>query len=331
MINNQLLDYVRQQLALKVSKDVIFSNLKGAGWDEADLNEAFTAIAPPAVNTAPAPVASVAPVMSAPASAPVAEPIPLLIPPELAQRIIQPKADFSNMAQTKTAQSFISPDISPKPTHKLRKIFYFVLVLILLGAAGAGAYAYYTGVFVSFPSLVSASFDSARAANSATYDTTISVDFSEVKDYTTSLSQVFGSLPSSNLIITTKGSYDFSDPNSKKGSAIISADLGTISLGAEIRVINDTFYGVLTKAPTISFFPVLSSYVDKWVSIPYKSADGKPLNNPLTSVTATSTNITDKLTADQQEHIYQMTKDASFVKIIKRFSPETIVIHCRSF
>jgi hypothetical protein len=35
-------------------------------------------------------------------------------------------------------------------------------------------------------------------------------------------------------------------------------------------------------------------------------------------------NITDKLTADQKEHIYEMTRDAHFVKTVARFSPETV-------
>ena len=44
MVNNQLLDYVKQQLALKVSRDVITANLKGTGWNDIDINEAFATL-----------------------------------------------------------------------------------------------------------------------------------------------------------------------------------------------------------------------------------------------------------------------------------------------
>jgi len=46
MINDQLLDYVRQQLSLKVSREVIITNLKSTGWNEADINEAFRTVIP---------------------------------------------------------------------------------------------------------------------------------------------------------------------------------------------------------------------------------------------------------------------------------------------
>jgi len=89
--------------------------------------------------------------------------------------------------------------------------------VIILGALGGGAYAYYTGAFVSLPSLVSESMDSTKSATSATYDTTISVDFSEIKSITSSISSLLSpSLSANKIIVTAKGSYDVSDKNNTK-------------------------------------------------------------------------------------------------------------------
>ena len=58
MINDQLLGYVKRQLSLNVSREVITNNLKSQGWTDADLSEVFAAIAPA---PATAPVTATAP------------------------------------------------------------------------------------------------------------------------------------------------------------------------------------------------------------------------------------------------------------------------------
>lgn len=45
MINNQLLDYIKQQLTSGATKETITANLKGQGWIDADIAEAFSAAA----------------------------------------------------------------------------------------------------------------------------------------------------------------------------------------------------------------------------------------------------------------------------------------------
>jgi len=43
MTNQQLLDYIKQQLSQGVSREVISSNLLSQGWQQQDINEAFSA------------------------------------------------------------------------------------------------------------------------------------------------------------------------------------------------------------------------------------------------------------------------------------------------
>jgi hypothetical protein len=334
MINQPLLDYIKQQLQHGVSKEEIKKILMGNGWDASDVEEGFNTLAPkPIVQpTYTPPSTPVTPVMPiTPVVTPISNPKPQSIP-----NFINPLT-ASNLQPETQKESFVPPTISPinaqpeiiqpvvTQTHKIRKIIYIVLIVILLGGLGGVAYAYYTGAFVSLPSLVSQSIDSARKATSATYDTTISVDFSEMESMTSSFSSLFGGASSPGTAsITAQGSYDSSNTNNKKASSVISINMGAFSLGAEIRILDNTFYGVLTKTPTIAFIPTLSSLQNKWFSIPYKSTDGTLANNPLSSISQMGSSITDKLTADQKEHIYEMTRSAHFVKTVARLSPETV-------
>jgi hypothetical protein len=281
MINQQLLDFIKQQLSLGLPKEKITQDLLNNGWNASDVEEGFNTIAPKPIAT---------PVYVPPAYTSPAMPVTPTIQPQ-------------NIEQT----------VFIKPTHKIKKIAYFVLILILIGGLGGAAYAYYAGAFVSLPSLVSQSIDSVRKATSATYDTTISIDFSGVKSITSSLGQLFGGVSTSTATITAQGSYDSSNTNNKKASSVISINVGVFSLGAEIRVLNNTLYGVLTKTPTIAFIPTLSSLQNKWFSVPYTATDGTTVNNPLSSISMMNSSIIDKLTADQQEHIYEMTRDAHFL------------------
>lgn len=44
MVNQQLLDYIKQQLQQGVSRDNITNNLISQGWQQSDVNEGFSSI-----------------------------------------------------------------------------------------------------------------------------------------------------------------------------------------------------------------------------------------------------------------------------------------------
>lgn len=287
MINNRLLDYIKQQLSLKVGREVITNNLKGAGWTEADINEVFTSIAP----------------VSAPTSAPVSP---------IASSVM------SNVAPIQTAQpGFLTtsqvtmgqPLNSPQSVHKSKKIFSIILILVLLGlAGGVAAYTYYSDVFVNLPSLLSKAIDNAKVVKSGNYDSMISLDFSQVKNITGNSNQFLpGFVAFDKFTITAKGSNDTSDTKNIKGSMLLSVDAGAFSLGAEFRVINNILYGQLNKIPAVlALMSRSNSYDNKWFSFPIE------------------TNITSELTAEQKDYVYQITRDAHLIKTIKKLSSETV-------
>jgi hypothetical protein len=100
MTNQQLLDFIRQQLSKGVTKEKITSDLLVNGWTAQDIQEGFSAIPTPAF--------------------PVSNPLNAYTPPA-----------YNN------ASSFITP--VQKKSHSGSRIFLIVLVLFLL-AGGASAY-----------------------------------------------------------------------------------------------------------------------------------------------------------------------------------------------
>ncbi len=282
MINEQIIAYIRQQLSQNVSREGITTNLKGSGWVDEDITEAFNALS---LAVAPTPTSS-------------------------------------STINNSTEQPF-SPLSSTSPISKGKKIFGIVGLFLLLCLAGGGAYAYYSGMFVSLPSLTTQAFEKARATTSGGYDVTASVDFSEIKD----MINLFPSpLNSKKLSVTVKGSYDSGDPDNFKSSTVISLDADPSSLAIEVRALDDVVYASMTKAPSglDLFLPNISSYENKWISFPYKSKDGEVVSNPLAPFSGISPGIINKLTSEQKEQIYELSSKTSFIKMIERFSPETI-------
>ncbi len=294
MINDQLLRYVRQQLSLNVGREVITANLKSQGWTDSDINEVFLAIG------------SGATPVSAPGSSTVSTTTP-------------------NVSQ---AQTFQTQAGSFHPTHvKSKKILPVIIILILLClAGGAAGYAYYTGLFISFPKLISESIDTGRVTTSANYDATISIDFSQIKSIYGDVSQLLEGVVPNKITVAAKGSFDSLDKEKMKSSMLLSVDSGSLSLGAEFRVLDHTLYGQLTKSPvdTFTFMSMLTAYENKWFSFPLKSEDGRVTDSPIGSISGLNSNVIDKITPEQRDYLYKMIRDAHLVKAVKKLSFETV-------
>ncbi len=53
MITPEIIRYIKQQITLGVSREMISASLKQNGWNDADVNEAFNSLANPVINTVP--------------------------------------------------------------------------------------------------------------------------------------------------------------------------------------------------------------------------------------------------------------------------------------
>jgi hypothetical protein len=206
-----------------------------------------------------------------------------------------------------------------KPRGGKAKVIAGALVLLVLAGLG---YAYYQGYFTPLEQLTGQSFVAARNATSASFDTTITVDTSGLtasKDKNP-IGELFGGSSS----FTTKGSYDVSDPEHTKVQGLISLVFGSTSTALEFRVVDDNAYLQLTKAPTISFIPMLQSMENKWLVFPYKSEAKNMSMSPVTSYFGVDPSIIEKLTDDQKDQLYTITERAHFISITERLTPESI-------
>ncbi len=280
MINNQLLGYVKQQLSLNTTKNKIVTDLKSGGWNESDINEAFMYIE---TSTMPKPN-SVPPVVS---------------------------GVMSNFTSSQV-------NFSDAPTHKSRKIIPIIIVLILLFLAGGVAgYAYYTGFFVTLPSLLSNLVDKTKTATTGLkYDVTVSVDFSEIKSAGTPLDSLSSiGINSKQFILKMNGSSDISDLKNPKFSSVLSFNLGggVVSAEAEFRLVDKVLYAQLLKTPILGTFSLptttIAPYINKWFSAPTMS-----------SISYSVTTLTD----EQKDYIRKLFIDSNFIKPVAKLVIETV-------
>jgi hypothetical protein len=76
MINQQLLDFIKQKLSSGITRDQITQLLKTNGWNDADINEAFTQITNPGATNQvpmPTPALSVSPIPSSSSTPPITQ------------------------------------------------------------------------------------------------------------------------------------------------------------------------------------------------------------------------------------------------------------------
>jgi hypothetical protein len=210
-------------------------------------------------------------------------------------------------------------------SNRRKKILLVTSIVVLLGVASGVAYGFYSGMFLSPSSLVSESIEKTSHTTSATYDITLGVDISGAKSVLADVGQLLSpGVDSSKITVTVKGSYDSADAENLKSSSVFSFGAGSSSLSAEFRVLNDNFYGRLIKAPSVGILPMFSAFENKWVSFPYKSPDGELVDNPITSFSGVDASMINKLTPEQEETLYKMSREASFIKVTKKLPPETI-------
>jgi len=294
MVNDQLLGYVKQQLSMGVSREGIATNLKSAGWDDNDVNEVFSALLPTSSSS--------------------------MIPPT------QPVSDVKINEQSVVGMN--SDDVH----HRSKKIIPVIAMLVLLCTAGAASsYVYYTGAFVTLPKLLAESVDKSKVVTSSKYEVNLSVDFSELKDIYNPLDSLSDlGIDSSKINFTINGASDRSDKDNPKLSSNILFNVGGyISVEAESRLIDNTLYMKLAKMPTLGNFPLpipeFSQYENKWFNFPLKLAGEEAMEDPFYPSISFGDNYPfGELTPQQKDELYKILREVSFIKTVKRLSPETV-------
>ncbi len=262
MINNELISYIKQQLSINITKEVIFNNLKSQGWTDTDLNEAFTAIGP---FTSPAPIP-----YSNPDSTPISE-------------------ITSNATQT---QQTISPN--PVVQHKSKKIIPIIAILVVLliagGVAGYAYYAYHQRSQITLGKVLVNTLDAIRDSKIKSVEFSVSADIDAdltSLDQKTGVKSMEGALPAGvgfsmswdgildATVNNNFGSYGklnlvlkIDDPSGSQIGAMLGKDPLVIEL--EYYVFSDSVYLKINKVPVIADTYAssqgipLSKYLNKW-------------------------------------------------------------------
>lgn len=128
MINQQLTDFIKQQLQVGLTKEKISSELFANGWNTQDVEEGFKAVGIP-IPPAPIPTLTPNPAM-----------IPTLNPTPITTQSLNPNlySHFNDSNPTVT-----------KVKHSGKGLFFVILIILLL-AAGASAY-YFKDELIKLP------------------------------------------------------------------------------------------------------------------------------------------------------------------------------------
>ena len=181
MVNQQLLDYVREQIDFGASDDAIREASIEAGWHAADIDEAFAAAKPtstptpvvptkttpvPTLAQTPAPVSTLTPPKTEvkpqpqpqPPAQPQIKPIPVtpvasaaavVTPTPVVQvpvRVSTPTPPVSTpVAQVIPTLPVTASATTPKTSSgAVNKLLLFLVLVLIIGGAGGGGYYYYT-------------------------------------------------------------------------------------------------------------------------------------------------------------------------------------------
>ncbi len=112
--------------------------------------------------------------------------------------------------------------------------------------------------------------------------------------------------------------------NNEKLATTISVGAGSMNVDAELRYIDKTLYAQLTNIPAIAFIPMLSSFTNQWIAVPSTGGAGVLADTPLAGLPGIDSKIFSSLTTEQKEHLYDITRNAQFITITKKESPEAV-------
>lgn len=120
-----------------------------------------------------------------------------------------------------------------------------------------------------------------------------------------------------------KGSFDFSDKKNIKFNNSISIKSDKVEALIDTRALNGSFYLSLAKISGLDSLS-LKSFENKWISLPYVTDGVKLADNPLLSGANIGKDLFDNITPTEKQHLSDLVKNASFIKITKRYLPSMV-------
>ena len=361
MITKELLEYIKQESIKGVPLEDIKKVLLENGWGKEDLEVAFKNLYPPTVvstgvsldNTKVNTVSTISPkdnLVKPVANVVINNPIVNSTASPLVNPIVNPISNpINNYVDNTTFAAQVVPNtninnnvVNPYLPNqdkvsksKLKTIFSIIIVFIVLTGGGLATYGYFSGYFLSPLSILGKSMNATQSLKSESLDSTTTIDWSNMKtEGADSMSplEMFGA---KKMILTYKVDTDDNDVNNPKFSSEIGLDTGNLNAAFELRFINKVIYAQIKKAPVIPFLGDLSFVENQWVNFAPDALnnDSNATNDstkagvdsiiPLDSLKANQ-KILEGLTQEQKDKVLEITKNAKFIKTVKKMANEDI-------
>lgn len=337
MVNQALIDVVKNQLAGGISEQEVREFLRRRGTGEAEIGEIFEILSAEITPLADIPVAEPAVVASPePLSAPVAEPMTTVahgiereVPP------LQPSAPFAPVSadlQPSLAAQPISGGIVLPPASNRKKMVLVIgtIVGILALLIGGGAYLY-SAYFVSPDKVMDRMIFNLRDVRSAAFSLEVRMTTSEVASLVSStstapnpfLSMFAAQQGPVSSTLTASGAFDLLEEANPKVSVAFGATmdkwpLGDFALGAEYRNLDRKNYIKVNDVPDLGFFS-LAFLKNKWFMI-----DDKDAKSQLGSSQGSSDTIIPAVTQDQRDRLADAWQDNRFLIVDKKLATQEI-------
>ncbi len=335
MVTNELLEYIKQEHLKGVSLEDIKKLLLGNGWMGSDVEEAFKNLYPPVVNNISQGFSAQSTQPVTPIQKPIQQPVQTFSQPKVetynpvSNGIINPNSVSSLNPATNTminpfGNKLINQQITPKKS-KLKIILVIIIIFIVIILGAGAAYGYYIGYFDSPAKIMEKTMSALVQVKSDSFDNTTVIDWSNLKN-----NEIESALPTevgsvTKVTFNFKGGNDYNDPQNIKSSLEFGLDAGAINTALEFRFINKVFYAVVKKMPKVSMIGDLSSFENKWISFALENGPNDIANpmNPMASL-GIDPKVFNGLTEEQKSKFVEITKNANFIKNVKKLSNEDI-------
>jgi len=214
---------------------------------------------------------------------------------------------------------------------KMKKRFFLwaMVALVFLLLAGGTIYGYYSGYLVSMPKVAQEALGLVAKSSSVNFDTTTTLDWSQMKEGTGYDTFSGGLASSRKLSFNIKGQYDSFHADDVKGSLELLFTLGAVTSDVEVKLAKEVLYAEVKQFPNIAFFDQFTKLQNKWVKFPVPEVQKLRTDNLLNQSTLLTFSGVDpmvvaNLQAEQKSKLYEITRNASFFKITKKLPVEDI-------
>ena len=302
MITEELLTYIKRGQEAGANAELIKSKLKAGGWVDADIDEAFNklGVVSAPVSTPVPPVTPAVPSMTPTLATPAKQP--------LLQTEIRPVEDFDEGVVIKES----------KKSHV--GLLATIVVLVLVG--GGLAYGYNEGYFFSLDNVADRAWAGARSANSGTFDTTVTIDASDMVSGDSGVDAIAATAMTKGTL-TLRGSYDVGTPGNLRYAGDANLKYGTMNGSADLLISDKKLFVQLKELSSFGLFKS-EDFLNKWITFDYKSDQNPGAVLSMLPFGGFNPASIRNITPAQQDEILDITNDADFITITDRMLPEKI-------